>query len=182
MARLSVSERKTFYLRSLEEHRHFMKSAEDRMAEGDLVHAITIATSIRALIHETGSSKPLLKRLRPDYLSLPIHSTKEPEQDPGFAHLQKKTVLKIAANIMITAGKFALRPTLDIAGCEVGMLGRWWTNTGLIVPGGPALSRKDIILGIANKEGAHVDDDMPPAYRIVLESKSLRDQAQRFRF
>jgi hypothetical protein len=42
------------------------------------------------------------------------------------------------------------------------------------VPGGPALSRKDIILGIANKESVHVDDDMPPAYRIVLESESIR--------
>jgi hypothetical protein len=146
----------------------------DRMAEGDLVHAITIATSIRALIHETGSSKPLLKHIRSDYLSLPIHSTKETEADPRFAHLQKKTVLKIAANIMITDGKLALRPTTDIAGCEVQTLGRWWTNTGLIVPGGPALSRKDIVLGIANKEGAHVDDDMPPAYRIMLESKSIR--------
>lgn len=174
MARLDASERKIFYLTRLKEHRHLIKSAVDRMAEGDLVHAITIATSIRALIHETGSSKPLLKQLRSDYLSLPIHSTKEAVENPRFAHLQKKTVLKIAANIMITAGKPTLRPTLDIAGCEVRTVGHWWTNLGLIVPGGPALSRKEIILGIANKEGAHVDDDMPPAYRIMLESKSIR--------
>lgn len=92
MARLGASERKTFYLSRLEEHRHLMRSAVDRMAEGDLVHAITIATCIRALIHETGSSTPLLKRLRSNYLSLPIHSTKEAEDDPRFAHLQKKTV------------------------------------------------------------------------------------------
>jgi hypothetical protein len=174
MARLSASERKAFYLGSLKDHRHLMKSAVDRMAEGDLVHALTIATSIRALIHETGSSKPLLKHLRPDYLSLPIYATKEPEENPRFAHLQKKTVMKIAANIMLSPGKLALRPTLDISGCETQMLGHWWTNAGLIVPGAPALSRKDIILGIANKQGAHVDDDMPRAYRIVLESKSLR--------
>lgn len=146
----------------------------DRMAEGDLVHAITIATSIRSLIHETGSSKPLLKRLRSDYLSLPIHSMKEAEEDPRYAHLQKKTVLKIAANIMINAGKIALSPTVDIGACQVQTIGHWWANAGLIVPGGSALSRKDIVLGISNKEGAHVDDDMPPAYRIMLESKSIR--------
>ena len=40
--------------------------------------------------------------------------------------------------------------------------------------GGAPLSRKDIILGIANKEGAHVDDDMPRNYRIMVQSKSLR--------
>lgn len=174
MARLEISERKAFYLSRLEEHRHLIRVAVERMAEGDLVHAITVATSIRALIHETGSSKPLLKHLRSDYLSLPIYSTKEPEEDPRLAHLRKKTVLKIAANIMITAGKISLRPTLDTSGCETQTLGHWWTNAGLIVPGGPALSRRDIILGIANKEGAHVDDDMPPAYRTVLESKSLQ--------
>lgn len=75
---------------------------------------------------------------------------------------------------MIAAEEIALRPTLDIAGCEVRTLGHWWTSAGLIVPGAPALSRKDIIVGIANKEAAHVDDDMPPAYRIMLESKSIR--------
>jgi hypothetical protein len=174
MARLVISERKAFYLSSLEEHRHLMKSAIERMAQGDLVHAIPIATSIRALIHETGKSIPLLKRLRSDYLSLPLHTGKEPEEDRRYAHLQKKTVLKIAANIMISERKLSLNPTIDTEVCEVRTLGHWWNNAGLIVPGGVALSRKDIILGIADKEGAHVDDDMPPAYRIMLESKSIR--------
>jgi hypothetical protein len=40
--------------------------------------------------------------------------------------------------------------------------------------GGTPLSRKDIVLGIANKEGAHVDDDMPRNYRIMLQSKSIQ--------
>jgi hypothetical protein len=174
MARLNTSERKAFYLKGLEEHRHLMRSAVDRMAEGDLVQAITIATSIRTLIHETGKCTPLLKRLHSDYLSLLIRSAKEPDEDRRYAHLQKKTVLKIAANFMISEGRFSLRPTIDTAGCELRTIGHWWTNAGLVVPGGVALSRKDIVLGIANKEGAHVDDDMPPAYRIMLESKSIR--------
>lgn len=174
MTRLSATERKAFYLRGLEDHRHLLKAAIGRMAEGDLIHAITIATSIRALVHEAGSSKPVLKHLRPDYLSLRIYSAKEPEADPRFAHLRQKTALKIAASIMISDGKFSLRPTLDIADCQEHTLGHWWNDAGLIVPGGVPLSRKDIILGIANKEGVHLDDDMPTAYRIMLESKSLR--------
>jgi len=139
MARLDTSERKAFYRRGLEEHRHLMKSAVEQMAEGDLIHALTIANSIRTLIHETGNSKPVLKHLRPDYLSLPIYSTKEHAEDPRFAHLQKVTVLKIAANIMIAPGKLFLRPTMDIPSCQTASLGHWWTNIGLIVPGGVAL-------------------------------------------
>jgi len=82
--------------------------------------------------------------------------------------------MHIAANFMIAGGKLSLNPTINIAGCEQKALGRWWTDLGLVVPGGTPLSRKDIILGIANKEGAHVDDDMPRNYRLMLQSKSLR--------
>jgi hypothetical protein len=82
--------------------------------------------------------------------------------------------MHIAANLMIADGKLSLSPTINLEGREQKTLGRWWTDLGLVVPGGTPLSRKDIILGIANKEGAHVDDDMPRNYRIMLQSKSLR--------
>jgi len=174
MARLETSERKQFYLRSLEDHKKLLRSAINGMAEGELVHALNIAVSIRALIYESGRSKPLLAQLRNDYLNLPIYSAKEPAPDPRLAHLQKMTVLHVAANIQITAEKMSLRPTFDTAECQSYTLGKWWTNPGLVVPGGAPLSRKDIVLGIANKEGAHVDDDMPRNYRTMLESKSVR--------
>jgi hypothetical protein len=82
--------------------------------------------------------------------------------------------MHIAANLMISEGKLSLNPTLNQANLERKTLGRWWNDLGLVVPGGTPLSRKDIVLGIANKEAAHVSDDMPRKYRIMLESKSLR--------
>lgn len=174
MTRLDKNARTAFYRKGLEDHRYLIRSAVERMAAGDLVHAISIAVSIRALIHETGASKPVLKHLRPDYLSIPIHTAKEPESAPPPPNVQKATVLKISANLMLSEGRVTLQPTLDLRNCEARTLGHWWTHTGLIVPGGTPLSRKEIILGIANKEGAHLDDDMPRAYRIFLESKSIR--------
>ncbi len=81
--------------------------------------------------------------------------------------------MHVAANLMIVDGKLSLNPAINIAHCEQKTLGRWWTELGMIVPGGAPLSRKDIILGIANKEGAHVDDDMPRNYRLMLQSKSI---------
>ncbi len=174
MAQLSAGEKKAYYLSALEQHRQLLKAAVEQMAEGNLVHALTIATSIRVLLHETGSSIPLLKRLRTDYLSLPIFTTAAPRPQPTPPNVRAVTVMHIAANLMITGGKLSLSPTINIEGCEQKTLGRWWTDLGLVVPGGTPLSRKDIILGIANKEGAHVDDEMPRNYRIMLQSKSLR--------
>jgi hypothetical protein len=174
MAQLSKGEKKAYYLAALEQHRQLLEAAVEQMAEGSLVHALTIATSIRVLLHETGSSIPLLKRLRTDYLSLPIFTTPAPKPQPTLPNVRAMTVMHIAANLMIAGGKLSLNPTINIKGCEQKTLGRWWTDLGIVVPGGTPLSRKDIILGIANKEGAHVDDDMPRNYRIMLQSKSLR--------
>jgi hypothetical protein len=174
MAKLSAGERKAYYLTALEQHRQLMKAAVEQMAEGNLVHALIIATSIRVLLHETGSSIPLLKRLRTDYLSLPIFTAAAPKPQPTPPNVRAVTVMHVAANLMIADGKLSLKPTINIEGCEQKTLGRWWTDLGLVVPGGTPLSRKDIILGIANKEGAHVDDDMPRNYRIMLQSKSLQ--------
>ncbi len=174
MAKLSAGERKAYYLTALEQHRQLLRAAIEQMADGKLVHALTIATSIRALVHETGSSTPLLKRLRTDYLSLPIFTAATPKPQPTPPNVRAVTVMHVAANLMIADGKLSLNPTIHIEGCEQKTLGRWWTDLGLVVPGGPPLSRKEIILGIANKEGAHVDDDMPRSYRIMLQSKSLQ--------
>jgi hypothetical protein len=174
MAQLSAGEKKAYYLTALEQHRQLLRAAVQQMAEGSLVHALTIATSIRALLHETGSSIPLLKRLRTDYLSLPVFTTAAPKPQPTPPNVRAVTVMHIAANLMIVGGKLSLSPTSNIEDCEPKTLGRWWTDLGLVVPGGTPLSRKDIILGIANKESAHVDHDMPRNYRIMLKSESLR--------
>lgn len=174
MAQLRGEEKKAYYLEALEQHRQLLRSAIGQMTEGNLVHALTVATSIRVLIHETGSSIPLLKRLRNDYLSLPIFTAPAPRPQPCPPNVRAVTVMHIAANLMVAGGKLSLNPAMKIESCEQRTLGRWWTDLGLVVPGGTPLSRKDIILGIANKEGAHVDDDMPRNYRIMLQSKSLQ--------
>src|ERR1700722_10472029 len=117
MARLDKNERKAFYRKGLEEHRHLLRIAVEHMAMGDLIHAIPIATSIRTLIHETGSTKPVLKHLLPDYLSISIHTAKEAKSEKNPPNVHKATVLSIAANIMLSAGKISLQPTIDLAGC-----------------------------------------------------------------
>jgi len=175
MSKLSGAEKKAYYLAALEDHRQLLKDAIAKMAEGNLVHALNIATSIRALVHETGSSKPLLKSLRADYLSMPILTGKPPKLPrPLRPNEHAAWVLHVAANFSIRDNQLSLNPTLIAEHCEETTLGRWWTDLGLRVPGAAPLSRRDIILGISNKESAHVDDDMPRNYRVMLQSKSIR--------
>jgi hypothetical protein len=175
MARMSISERRVFFLEKLEEHRHLLRTAIAAMGTGDLIQGLTVATSIRVLVHETGSSIPLLKRLRHDYLDLQIYVPKEVPEDPRFSDMHKTTIMKIPASVRFGGGKLpSVTPTLKFSECETLSLGIWWTRPCLIMPGCQPLSRKDIVLGLANKEGAHVDDDMPPAYRSVVESKAIQ--------
>jgi hypothetical protein len=62
----------------------------------------------------------------------------------------------------------------DMSGFENCSLGDWWNKPVLKVPGCWPLSRRDVVLGVADKEGAHSDDDMNENYRRVLESEPLK--------
>jgi hypothetical protein len=65
-------------------------------------------------------------------------------------------------------------PKLDVEAYAPSILGKWWTRPSLILPGLGGLSRKEIVLGFADKEGAHVDVNLSPRYRQLLESKQLQ--------
>ena len=67
MAQLSTLERRARAGEKLEEQRHLLRNAIGRMAAGDLAEALHISTRLRLLVHETGSSIPLLKQITPGY-------------------------------------------------------------------------------------------------------------------
>lgn len=70
--------------------------------------------------------------------------------------------------------KLSIDPSPNMCGYLPCCLGNWWTKPVLKVPGCAPLSRRDAVLGIANKEGAHADDEMTENYRRVLESEPVR--------
>jgi hypothetical protein len=72
MAKLSPENQKKFLHEKLEEQRHLLRKSVDELANGDLAEGVRIATTVRVLVHESGSSKPLLKQLTPNYLELPV--------------------------------------------------------------------------------------------------------------
>jgi hypothetical protein len=175
MAKLTWEERQKFLNERLVEQHHLLRKSIDEFASGDLAEAIRIATVIRVLAHETASSKPLLKQLTPNYLELKILDSKPtiPEKLPPG--IQSAVVMSVPISVKITEHGVFLDKELHLEAKALSILGRWWTRTSLILPGLGGFSRKEVILGLANKEGgAHVDTDITRKYQQLLDCKSLQ--------
>lgn len=173
MAKMSAEERGKFYSRALDEQRHLLKTAVDGMAAGDLTQALNVATRIRTLVHETGSSKPLLKYLHKNYLELPILDRKPQAPSPGPPGVQAIIFFcPVSAKMKAPEGTISLITELLPNEHAPSKLGMWWENACMVLPGIGPVYRRELILGLSNKEGgAHVDADITEKYRNLLASK-----------
>jgi hypothetical protein len=176
MAKLSNTERKKFFLDRLEDHRQNLRDAIVAMAGGKTPAALTIATTIRALVHETGRSIPLLKRIRSDYLALGVLEGPWATAESLSPLNRRVTLMSLpfAVEIHQEPPRLSLRANPDMSTYREILLGAWWTKPVLKVFGCAPLTRREVVLGVADKEGAHVDDDMSDNYRKVLESQPLQ--------
>jgi hypothetical protein len=173
VAKMSAEERKKFFLAKLEEQRHLLKTAIDGMAAGDLTQALHVAALIRVLVHETGASKPLLGNLRNNYLELPILDRipeAAPSAPPG---VQVVTFFcPLSAQMKAPEGTISLITELNPKEHALSTLGTWWRNSCMILPGIGRVDRRELILGLSNKEGgAHVDADISEKYQALMASK-----------
>jgi hypothetical protein len=170
---MSADERKKFFSQKLEEERHLLRTAIAGMGAGDLVQALHVATIIRTLVHEA-DSKPLLKNIDPNYLELPIlDRIMEPPKDHGGGTISITFSCPISAKISAPAGTVALITELESPAYVQSKLGTWWDgNPCMVLPGLGPFFRRELILGLANKEGGtHVDADIPKRYQMVMESQ-----------
>jgi hypothetical protein len=176
MAKMNADERKKFFSIKLDEERHLLRTAIAGMGAGDLVQALHVATIIRTLVHEAGS-KPLLKNIDPNYLELPIlDRIMEPPKDHGGGVKSITFTCPISAKVSAPAGTVALITELENSPYFPSKLGTWWDgNPCMVLPALGPFFRRELILGLANKEGgAHVDADIPKRYQMVLDSQFVR--------
>jgi hypothetical protein len=175
MVRLTGEDQRKFLRERLEEQRHLLRKSIKEFTSGDLTEGVRIATAMRVLVHETGSSKPLLKQLTPNYLELRVPDRAPAKQEDAPPGTQRMVVMSVPISVKITDKGVFLNPDLDIEVYAPSILGRWWTRPCLILPGLGGFSRKELVLGLANKEGgAHVDTDIPARYQQLLDSKALQ--------
>jgi hypothetical protein len=175
MAKMSSSERREYYSKALDEQRHLLRTAIDGMAAGDLAQALHVATTVRVLVHETGASKPLLKHLDNNYLEMPILERTEhpaPKAPPGMQSIT--FYCPVSAQLKAPEGTVSLITELKLEDHTVSKLGVWWTHACMMLPGVGPVTRRELILGLSNKEGgAHVDADISEKYKNMLASKFI---------
>jgi len=176
-AQLSPEEKRARLHASLEDHRHLIADAVKAMTKGNLVPALTIATSLRVLIHETGMSKPLLKSLRPNYLDLELLDDDIPRDDPPPTPGAVKVVvfnLPVSVSVSTEEPKIRLNVEMDKQKPTRPMtLGTWWGMPFMNLPGVGVYNRRQLVLDVANKEGAHVDVRISEQFKRLCESQFL---------
>ena len=172
LAQLSTAEKRQRLLGSLEDHRHLLRAAVESMTTGDLTHALSIATSVRVLVHETGMSKPLLKALRSEYLDLIVMVQPPPPPAAVAPGLTAVTYhLPISIQYSTSDRKIRLNPHYAKELNHSLTLGAWWARSFTNIPGVGAYSREQLVLDVANKEAAHVDVEISEKFKRILESQ-----------
>jgi hypothetical protein len=164
---MAGADRRAYYLSRFEDQRHILRKAVNGMVSGDLTQALTVATCLRVLMHETGHSKPLLKSLMNNVQNLTIRDRPSIPQN-------RIVSIPIAARISSSEPHLTLIETVSEAETVEITLGAWWERPIARIPNVGEVTRREVILGVANKEGAHVDDDMTVKFRNLLESKFFR--------
>jgi hypothetical protein len=140
----------------------FIETSCREYDSGNLDEAFRIATALRVIFHQTGSSISLLQHLGAttiDMLSTwgsialdktPIPALTNIELDlnpPSFKCVPKLT----------TTGRFVARDY-------------WWQGEPILVRGTKKIKRKSFVLWGANKDGgAHVDASLPADYQEILD-------------
>jgi len=124
------------------------------------------------LIHETGSSKALLKQLDQSYLQFEILDRDEtpPPEASG------PPLFRIPISLQINAQGTSLSSEISEETRVRYPLGHWWERPDvLVLPNVGGFTRKEVIMGLANKEGgAHVDPDISKKYQRLTECKSVQ--------
>lgn len=138
-----------------------LKEALDGFYTGKDVQALNIAITLRVLVHETGNSKSLLSRLGPNYWDLTIrHKPLRPNA---------VFVVPIALEIGGDGTRRVVRSGFDSPSYQLVPLRRWW-NEDYQPLGATRLSKRTIVLNVAEKDGgAHIDGKVPDSHATLSE-------------
>jgi hypothetical protein len=151
-------------------HLNFLVKSSAAFDRGDIDECVRIALGIRILLHDTPKSTSLLTHLNAKHIFLT--STCQPI--PETAISSSSTMVFMRTMMTPNGPQAQVRASLD-DGPPISYhlkAGDWWNQTVVVLPRGQdrRVSRKDIILVAANKDGgAHVDENLTPQYEILKQ-------------
>jgi hypothetical protein len=104
-----------------------------------------------------GKSIPLLKRIRTNYLVLIIREFPTPPLDKHSPFALKFTIMSLPFGVRVATSepKLSIDPSPNMSEYLPCSVGEWWRKPVLAVPGCVPLSRRDVVLGVADKEVLH---------------------------
>jgi hypothetical protein len=135
---------------------------------GHREEAVRLATTIRVLVHDTRNSISLLRHLGGKGISLASTAKVEVGERPG------RTLH--AMEVLLTFTARGMGPKTDPRDIQVYLpVKEWWSQVVHIHGAENRLTRKDIVLFAANKDGgAHVDDELSASGKRLLEGAWVR--------
>ena len=150
----------------LHEQVDFIRTSSARFDEGNSAEAKRLAVCVRVLVHNTRKSHALLKQLgllhQLEYLdtSTPMRPDRHvPPRDGRPGKFRVTVGSGLAPLEAAEDGASYVAPLGDAAPhARLTRFSKWWTDEVARAAGGRKLTRKKIVLGLANLEGgAHVD-------------------------
>jgi len=158
---MDISQSSSELRKHLDEQLAFLKRSADSYDDGFVDEAKRLAVTIRILVHDTSQSKSLLGQLGEK--TKPFLDTAAP-LDMGNILLYGALVQTMMSN-----KGAAYTPILDSPGpphpTKLVPFDDWWDRTIFRNKEGQTLSRKQLVLTVANKDGgAHIDPNLNEFY------------------
>ena len=152
--------------RLLREQLEFIKASAQRYDAGHSAEAKRLALHVRVLVHDTRSSRSLLGQL--DMKGRPFLDTAS-ERDQGV-----RTSYSGLVGMSLNTGASIYVPNLDVMDHRRVPFDDWWNAPIIIDTNQREVSRKRLVLAVANQDGgAHVDPELDDIYADLLKSKSM---------
>ena len=156
----------TDFHEQLDRQIQFLQRSCDAFDNGYHDESIRIAVVLRVLFHSTRSSTSLIRHLNAENICLvdsrpPLSPTAVSYQGLGMH------VLGSNSEFVPNLGK---TPILN----PPATLNEWWNQICFVLNGSVRITRKDLVLGAANKDGgAHVDANLSAEYEALSRDGAL---------
>lgn len=164
----------------------FIRRSCEMYDQGHTDEAMRIATALRILMHDTSHSVSLLKHLRVKSIMKFSSSCQPPPQNVIAFQGLGQLYMNVSKDYEVTR---RLRPVTDKDAPRPVVVPwqQWWempiyvsrADAGIRIAGSPDrnifITRKNLILGAANKDGgAHVDAELDPDYEFLASIGALQ--------
>jgi len=156
----------------LKEQVYFLQSSAQRFDQGLVSEARRMATTIRVLVHDTENSISLLKQCNKKKIQF-YDTASEYDSSNRLTHHGLVALRK--GRDSDDSGYVAMLDNLPPPRLKWCDFDRWWNRIVFADYNKRTMSRRELVLAVANTDGgAHVDPHLPAKYAALSRSNSMQ--------